>query len=234
MRTRRTNRLRMRPSAACEPVCGIGARLLREYAYRIGLDPAFTIHDREDSGDLMKVVRHELGFSTMESRFPTKGTCLAVYSRCINAELAIEEVVGTTFPWSSAWETELKELFAAYIEAKQHQNVLDYDDLLLYWAYTLHDPGLANDIGGRFERVLVDEIRTRTGFRPRSSWRLVKPGRPLTDRSDSPLQATPSPTETEALSGFLILEHTLFPDALKMFGADLDRDRRAGLSSSDD
>jgi DNA helicase-2/ATP-dependent DNA helicase PcrA len=47
--------------------------LLREYADRIGLDPAFTIHDREDSADLMKVVRHELGFSTMESRFPTKG-----------------------------------------------------------------------------------------------------------------------------------------------------------------
>jgi DNA helicase II / ATP-dependent DNA helicase PcrA len=92
MRTRRTNRLRIRPSAACKPVHGIGARLLREYADRIGLDPAFTIHDREDSADLMKVVRHELGFSTMESRFPTKGTCLAVYSRCINAKLAIEEV----------------------------------------------------------------------------------------------------------------------------------------------
>ncbi|MBO3701347.1 MAG: ATP-dependent helicase, partial [Candidatus Accumulibacter sp.] len=27
----------------------IGARLLREYAGRIGLDPAFTIHDRADS-----------------------------------------------------------------------------------------------------------------------------------------------------------------------------------------
>jgi len=81
---------------------GIGARLLREYADRIGLDPAFTIHDREDSADLMNLVRHELGFSTTESRFPTKGTCLAVYSRCVNAELAIDEVVGTTFPWCSA------------------------------------------------------------------------------------------------------------------------------------
>ena len=103
---------------------GIGARLLREYAYQIGLDPAFTIHDREDSADMMDVVRHELGFSTTKSRFPTKATCLAVYSRCINAELEIEEVVGTTFPWCSAWETELKELFAAYVEAKQRQNVL--------------------------------------------------------------------------------------------------------------
>ena len=64
---------------------GIGARLLREYADQIGLDPAFTIHDREDSADLMNLVRHEVGFSTTESRFPTKGTCIAIYSRCVNA-----------------------------------------------------------------------------------------------------------------------------------------------------
>ena len=40
---------------------GIGARLLRDHAGQIGLDPAFTIHDREDSADLMNLMRHELG-----------------------------------------------------------------------------------------------------------------------------------------------------------------------------
>src|SRR5271156_6233718 len=138
---------------------GIGARLLREYADLIGIDPAFTIHDREDSADLVNLVRHQLGFSRTESRFPTKGTCLAIYSRCINAELAIEEVLGTSFPWCSTWAAELKELFAAYVEAKQRQNVLDYDDLLLYWAQMLGDPGLAADNGGRFDHILVDEYQ---------------------------------------------------------------------------
>ena len=41
---------------------GIGARLLRDYAGEIGLNPSFTIHDREDSADLMNLMRHELGF----------------------------------------------------------------------------------------------------------------------------------------------------------------------------
>ena len=68
---------------------GIGARLLREYAERIGVDPAFTIHDREDSADLMNLVRHERGLSKTESRFPAKGTCLSIYSRCVNAEMEI-------------------------------------------------------------------------------------------------------------------------------------------------
>src|ERR1700750_480643 len=138
---------------------GVGARLLREYADQIGIDPAFTIHDREDSADLVNLVRHELGFSRTESRFPTKGTCLAIYSRCINAELAIEEVLSTSFPWCSAWVAELKQLFAAYIEAKQRQNVLDYDDLLLYWAQMVSEPGLADDIGGRFDHILIDEYQ---------------------------------------------------------------------------
>src|SRR5829696_8719911 len=52
----------------------VGAKLLREYADRVGLSPSFTIHDREDSGDLMNLVRHELGLSKTASRFPTKGT----------------------------------------------------------------------------------------------------------------------------------------------------------------
>jgi DNA helicase II / ATP-dependent DNA helicase PcrA len=63
----------------------IGARLLRDCADQIGLDSAFTIHHREDSADLLKLLRHQLGFSKTESRFPTKGTCLAIYSRCVNA-----------------------------------------------------------------------------------------------------------------------------------------------------
>jgi DNA helicase II / ATP-dependent DNA helicase PcrA len=138
---------------------GIGARLLREYAEQIGIDPAFTIHDREDSGDLINLARHELGLSKTESRFPTKGTCLSIYSRCVNTEAPIEQVLGRFFPWCSGWSNELKQLFAAYVEAKQAQNVLDYDDLLLYWAQMMSEAAIADDIGGRFDHVLVDEYQ---------------------------------------------------------------------------
>ncbi|WP_028166439.1 ATP-dependent helicase [Bradyrhizobium elkanii] len=138
---------------------GIGARLLREYSERIGLDPAFTIHDREDSADLINLVRHDLGFSKTESRFPTKGTCLAIYSRCVNSETPIDSVLGMFYPWCSGWADELKRLFAAYVDAKQQQNVLDYDDLLLYWAQMVTDAALADEIGGRFDHVMVDEYQ---------------------------------------------------------------------------
>jgi DNA helicase-2/ATP-dependent DNA helicase PcrA len=138
---------------------GIGARLLRDYAEQIGLDPAFTIHDREDSADLMNLVRHDLGFSKTENRFPTKGTCLAIYSRVVNSETELEIILRDAFPWCATWEKQLRELFAGYVEAKQVQNVLDYDDLLLYWAHMVHEPMIAEDIGGRFDHVMVDEYQ---------------------------------------------------------------------------
>ncbi|AZO08915.1 MULTISPECIES: ATP-dependent helicase [unclassified Mesorhizobium] len=138
---------------------GIGARLLRDYAEQIGLDPAFTIHDREDSADLMNLARHELGFSKTESRFPTKGTCLQIYSRAVNAQAPLGEVLGSAFPWCAGWTDQLKALFAAYVEAKQAQNVLDYDDLLLYWAQMAAEPEIAAHLGSRFDHVLVDEYQ---------------------------------------------------------------------------
>ncbi|MER8485894.1 ATP-dependent helicase [Mesorhizobium sp. M1322] len=138
---------------------GIGARLLRDYALEIGLDPAFTIHDREDSADLMNLARHELGFSKTEGRFPTKGTCLAIYSRSVNAQAPLGEVLGSVFPWCAGWAEQLKALFAQYVEAKQAQNVLDYDDLLLYWAQMAGEPEISAHLGGRFDHVLVDEYQ---------------------------------------------------------------------------
>jgi DNA helicase II / ATP-dependent DNA helicase PcrA len=137
----------------------IGARLLRDYADDIGLNRAFTIHDREDSADLMNLIRHELGYSATKERFPAKGTCLAIYSRAVNSETALDDVLAANFPWCANWQDELRQLFARYVEAKQAQNVLDYDDLLLYWAHMMQEPSIAEHVAARFDHVLVDEYQ---------------------------------------------------------------------------
>jgi DNA helicase-2/ATP-dependent DNA helicase PcrA len=88
--------------------------------------------------------------------------------------------LGTSYPWCSGWATELKQLFAAYVEAKQGQNVLDYDDLLLYWAQMMSDPALAEDIGGRFDHVLVDEYQDTNRLQSSILLGLKPSGRGLT------------------------------------------------------
>ncbi|MFC6448261.1 ATP-dependent helicase [Shinella zoogloeoides] len=159
---------------------GIGARLLRMYAEQIGLSVDFTIHDREDSADLMNLVRHDLGFSAKQSRFPTKGTCIAIYSRVVNSEASIKEILKSSYPWVLEWEGELKQLFAAYVEAKQTQNVLDYDDLLLYWAQMVSEPELAEDVGNRFDHILVDEYQDTNRLQASILMSLAPGGRGLT------------------------------------------------------
>ncbi|VFR80439.1 ATP-dependent DNA helicase UvrD/PcrA, proteobacterial paralog [plant metagenome] len=138
---------------------GIGARLLRDYAPRIGLAENFSIHDRGDAEDLMGMVRHARGLSATAARFPLKGTCLGIYSRVVNSGAPLAEVLAQAYPWCAQWEKELNGLFTAYVQAKQDQQALDYDDLLLYWAEMLGDPGLAAELGGRFDHVLVDEYQ---------------------------------------------------------------------------
>jgi DNA helicase-2/ATP-dependent DNA helicase PcrA len=137
----------------------IAARLLRDHADAVGLNPAFTIHDREDSADLMNLIRNDLALANSGSRFPAKATCLSIYSHCVNAQCALDETLRASFPWCLGWAAELRQLFAGYVEAKQRQNLLDYDDLLLYWTQAVSDPALAQQIGGRFDHILVDEYQ---------------------------------------------------------------------------
>ncbi len=158
----------------------IGARLIREYAPRLGLDPQFTIHDREDSADLMNFVRHEAGLSQIKERFPTKATCLAIYSRVVNSREALAETLAKRFPWAAAHEEALRGLFAAYVEMKQRHSVLDYDDLLLYFAQMLAEGEIAADVAGRFDHLLVDEYQDTNRLQAEIVLALRPRGRGLT------------------------------------------------------
>src|SRR5271163_848686 len=153
----------------------IGARLLREYATRLGLDPSFTIHDREDSADLINWARHEAGLGdiAMKLRFPTKATCLAVYSRVVNARGELKAAIGKWFPWVAAHEEALRALFASYVEMKQRQNVLDF-------AQMLTEPAIAGEIAGRFDHLLVDEYQDTNALQGEIVLRLRPEGRGLT------------------------------------------------------
>ncbi|WP_375142608.1 ATP-dependent helicase [Ideonella benzenivorans] len=137
----------------------VGARLLRESAEALGLSPQFSILDRGDAEDLMALVRQEQGLSATERRFPMKGTCLSIYSRCVNSQAPLAAVLAQAFPWCADWEDELKRLFKAYAAAKQDQQALDYDDLLLSWLLMLQEPTLAAAQSARFDHVLVDEYQ---------------------------------------------------------------------------
>jgi len=158
----------------------VGNRLIREYAPRLGLDPGFSVLDRGDAADLMDVVRHRLGFSQTTKRFPRKDTCLGIYSHRVNTQRPLRHTLETVYPWCIEWEEQLTQLCRAYVEAKLEQQVLDYDDLLLYWHVMSADTQLAREIGARFDHVLVDEYQDTNVVQAEILLRLKPDGSGLT------------------------------------------------------
>jgi DNA helicase-2/ATP-dependent DNA helicase PcrA len=155
-------------------------RLLRLHGRSIGLDPGFTILDRGDAEDLMGVLRTELGLSKTDRRFPLKATCMDIYSRCVNAREPVEETVEAHFPWCKDEVEDLRRLFAAYVDHKGEQSVLDYDDLLLFWHGLLTEPRAARSIRSRFDSVLVDEYQDTNRLQAEILQMLCPEGKNLT------------------------------------------------------
>ena len=58
--------------------------------------------------------------------------------------------------------------------------MLDYDDLLLYWAHMMEEPVLARLVGERFDHVLVDEYQDTNALQARILLRMKPDGRGLT------------------------------------------------------
>jgi DNA helicase-2/ATP-dependent DNA helicase PcrA len=121
----------------------VGNRILRSFAKHVGLSPNFTVLDRADAADLMDVIRHDLGLSNKEKRFPRKDACLAIYSYRVNTRLSLKQTLEEQFPWVREWEQDLTKIYREYVARKQKNNVLDFDDLLLYWHGMMKNPALA-------------------------------------------------------------------------------------------
>jgi DNA helicase II / ATP-dependent DNA helicase PcrA len=193
----------------------IGQRLLRLYGKRVRLNPNFTVADRDDAADLLDMVRADLGLAKSSKMFPMKDTCLAIYSRKVNAQLTLKTALKRHYPWAIDFEAELRALFVGYVAAKQKQGVLDFDDLLFFWDELLRNPGddcadpssLANIIGGRFDHILVDEFQDTNALQA-SILRHLKPdGRGLTFVGD----------DAQAIYGFRAAEVRNILDFPKQF-----------------
>ena len=137
----------------------VSNRLLRMYGKAIKLSPGFTVADEGDSADLLGMIRNDLGFASKDKRFPRKSTIRAIYSRMVNAREKLSAVLEKEYPWCAEAEKGLKQIFTAYTKRKRDRQVLDYDDLLIFWQFLLDVPEVRAHMGGMFDHVLVDEYQ---------------------------------------------------------------------------
>jgi len=137
----------------------VANRLLRLHGRPLGLRPDFTVLDQADAADVMNLLRDELGFSARERRFPRKETLAGIYSRTVNAGEKLGDVLKRHYPWCLDEADGIREIFQAYTGRKRAQNVLDYDDLLLFWKALAWSDATRGPLAAMFDHVLVDEYQ---------------------------------------------------------------------------
>ena len=163
---------------------GIAHRLLRRFGPAAGLPADFSILDQSDAADLMGLARAALGYADSQKlpksapRFPRAETVLAIYSRHINTDRPIAELIGQQWPHFLSWTGDIEKLFGDYVQRKAERNLLDYDDLLLSWALLLEQaPTIAEQIRALYEHVLVDEYQDTNPLQSRILRGLCSHGR---------------------------------------------------------
>jgi DNA helicase-2/ATP-dependent DNA helicase PcrA len=137
-----------------------GNRLLRMFGQTAGLPRDFSIMDEGDAEDLMGLARANLGFGKQEKRFPKKETLHYIYSRHVNTDIPVEDILGGELPQFADYTDEVLRIFAEYTSRKHERNLVDYDDLLIFWALMLEQSEtLADRIAALYDHLLVDEYQ---------------------------------------------------------------------------
>ena len=137
----------------------VAHRFVRIHASALGLERGFGVLDAGDAADLLDLIREERGHAQSAHRFPKKSTLLDIYSRTVNAQRTLSEVVAESFPWCEQYVEQIAALLKAYTARKRVLSVLDLDDLLLYWRALAADDVIGAAIEDTIDHLLIDEYQ---------------------------------------------------------------------------
>ncbi|HEX2865547.1 MAG TPA: ATP-dependent helicase [Ignavibacteriales bacterium] len=133
---------------------------LRKYGKAVGIDPGFTILDQGDSEDVVNLIRSRLNLAAVKKRFPTKQTIYKIFSFSVNTGRPVEDILEEEYPHFFEFCDVILEIQKVYNAYKQQNNLLDYDDLLVYLNRFLNErsPAAKSFLSG-IKYVMVDEYQ---------------------------------------------------------------------------
>jgi ATP-dependent DNA helicase UvrD/PcrA len=133
---------------------------LRKYTKAVGLDSSFTILDQTDSEDVINLIRSQAGFVSKEKRFPNKQTLNKVFSLSVNTEKPVKDILTDNYPHFMQEIDKILDIQKIYEDYKKKNNLLDYDDLLIYLKNFLFDMSpSARSFLNTINFVMVDEYQ---------------------------------------------------------------------------
>ena len=154
----------------------IANRFIRRYAKTLGLKTSYTIMDETDAKALMKLSIEKVNVKEIEERFPTAGMAKSILSFSINCNKSIRDVILWKYNQfdSEVVIKKLEEVFKIYKTKKAQDNLVDFDDLLIYWNQLLDERSVAQLIARTIKYVLVDEYQDTNYIQDEIIHKIVK------------------------------------------------------------
>lgn len=134
--------------------------VLRKYHKAVGLDSNFTILDQGDSEDVINLIRSRSDFISNHKRFPNKQTLAKVFSLSVNTRKTIIEILENDYPHFFPLVDEILEVQRIYTDYKRKNNLLDYDDLLIFLRdFLFSESAAAKSLQKEIRFLMVDEYQ---------------------------------------------------------------------------
>ncbi len=149
----------------CEKVSGgtfhsFANQILRRYAVTLGFERNFTILDQSDSEDVINVLRAQKGLDTSKRRFPYKQTIYSIASASVNKCMKIDEIIELEYSQFINETEAIQELIRDYHLYKMKNNVMDYDDLLLFLLKLMNENAAVTQmLHKKYTHLMVDEYQ---------------------------------------------------------------------------
>jgi DNA helicase-2/ATP-dependent DNA helicase PcrA len=135
--------------------------ILRRYATILDYKNNYSILDKEDSKDLLKMAKSEYIKEISDNyKLPKEEVIMKIISYSCNTLTSLREAILERAPYLLNFERDIEQIWGIYTQLKKDMNAMDYDDLLVNTLvlFKTH-PEVLNKCSSQFKYVLVDEFQ---------------------------------------------------------------------------
>lgn len=136
------------------------ALILRKFGKKIGIESNFTIADSEDVKDIIDLVKERLHYNEKGMLFPKSKELMSIFSMNVNKEYSIEYIIQTYYPKYQYIIADIENCYSGYKKYKRERNILDYDDILVYFYDLLRkNDDLVLYLAKKYQYLMIDEYQ---------------------------------------------------------------------------
>jgi DNA helicase-2/ATP-dependent DNA helicase PcrA len=135
-------------------------KVLRRYADVLGFDPHFTILDRADMEEVIQALVRDMQVERGSIRFPKRSTLANLLSKAANLERSVDSLMNEEYVQFLEYVPQVKRLRALYREYKKENQLMDYDDLILFFRDILSgQEDIRQHLSNQYRYIMVDEYQ---------------------------------------------------------------------------